>query len=206
MSDVVKSNAMKGKRFKEHWKWQRGLTSYPKSGKERTSWRQKWFSDTSRERNGKVERFRGQTVIDGSSMGPQDGKELAVGLQRRSTMTKKMSFGELVMAQSRRKQFEIWARSTFFGYATLHAAMVKPLMTKTEPRPSCISRRQLRQQTKLGSKQLEECRDLELQTRPPHPSNTPALPLRMKTAMIWTSQHPGRADSVHRSSKRSFHG
>ena len=35
-------------------------------------------------------------------------------------MTKKMSFGELVMAQCRRNQFEIRARSTFFGYATLH--------------------------------------------------------------------------------------
>ena len=78
---VVKSNEMKGKRFKEHWKWQRGLTSYPKINKESrssTSWRQKWLSDTSRERNGKVARFRGQTVIDGSSMGGS-GREAACG-------------------------------------------------------------------------------------------------------------------------------
>ena len=31
-------------------------------------------------------------------------------------------------------------------------------------------------------------------------------PPKMKTAMTWTSQRPGRADSVRRSSKRSFHG
>ena len=37
-------------------------------------------------------------------------------------------------------------------------------------------------------------------------SNTPALTLGMITAMTWTSQRPGRADSVRRSSKRSFHG
>ena len=35
-------------------------------------------------------------------------------------------------------------------------------------------RRQLRQQTKLGSKQLEDCKDQALQPRPSHPSNTPS--------------------------------
>ena len=42
-------------------------------------------------------------------------------------------------------------------------------------------RRRRRQQTKLGSKQLEDCRDQASQTRPSHPSNMPAPPLRMKT-------------------------
>ena len=73
-----------------------------------------------------------------------------------------------------------------------------------KPRQSCTFRRQLRQQTKLGSKQLEECRGQALQTRPPHPSNTRAPHLRMKTAMTWTSQRPGRADSVRRNSSAAF--
>ena len=37
------------------------------------------------------------------------------------------------------------------------------------------------------------------------PSNTPAAHLRM-TATAWTSQRPGRTDSVRRSSKRSLVG
>ena len=37
-------------------------------------------------------------------------------------------------------------------------------------------------------------------------SNTSAPHLKMKTARTWTAQHPGRADSVRRSPKRSFHG
>ena len=39
-----------------------------------------------------------------------------------------------------------------------------PLMRKIKPRQSCVFRRQLRQQTKLGSKQLEDCRDQASQT------------------------------------------
>ena len=66
---------------------------------------------------------------------------------------------------------------------------------------SCTFRRRARQQTKLGS----NCRDRASQTRPSHPSNTQAPPLKMKTATTWTSQRPGRANSVRRSSKRSFH-
>ena len=113
---VVKSNEMKGKRFKEHWKWQRGLTSYPKIGKERrssTSWRQKWLSDTSRERNGKVARFRGQTVIDGSSMGGS-GREAACGWavaqldNDEENELWRAGYGTMPA-----EQFEILARSTF---------------------------------------------------------------------------------------------
>ena len=61
-------------------------------------------------------------------------------------------------------------------------------------------------QTKLGSKQLGDCRDWTSQTRPSHPSDTQAPPPKTKTAVTWTSQRPGRADSVRGSSKRSFHG
>ena len=81
-----------------------------------------------------------------------------------------------------------------------------PLMTKIEPRQSCAFRRRRRQRKKRGSKQLEICRDLASHARQCQPSNTPAPPLRMKTARTWTSQRPGKADSVRRSSKRSFHG
>ena len=47
--------------------------------------------------------------------------------------------------------------------------------------------------------------DVEMasQTRASHPFNIQAP--QMKTAMTWTSQRPGRADSVRRSSMRSFH-
>ena len=72
----------------------------------------------------------------------------------------------------------------------------KPLMTKTEPRPSCMFKRRPRQQTKRGSKQLEGCRGPASQTRQCQASNTTAPLLKMMTAMIWTSQHPRRADSV----------
>ena len=45
------------------------------------------------------------------------------------------------------------------------------------------------------------------QTRQCQPSNIPTPPLRMMTAMTWIFLRPlGRADSVHRSSKRSFRG
>ena len=47
---------------------------------------------------------------------------------------------------------------------------------------------------------------LPSQTRQCQTSNTPAPLLNTKTVMTWTSQHPGRADSVHRSSKHTFHG
>ena len=49
------------------------------------------------------------------------------------------------------------------------------------------SRRQLRQQTKLGGTQLEDCSDMALPTRPSHPLNIPAPGLKMKTVMKWTS-------------------
>ena len=43
-------------------------------------------------------------------------------------------------------------------------------------------------------------------THPPsHPLDTQAPPPKMKPAMTWTSQRPGRAYPVRRSSKRSFH-
>ena len=71
-------------------------------------------------------------------------------------------------------------------------------------RQSCVSRREPRQRKRHGSKQLKDCRGLASQTQPSHPSNTPAPPLKMKTVRTWSSQHPGRANSVHRSSKRSF--
>ena len=63
-----------------------------------------------------------------------------------------------------------------------------------------------RQQTRRGSKPLEVCKDPASLTRPYQTSNIPTLPLRTKTAMTWTSQRPGRGNSMHRSSKRSFHG
>ena len=68
-----------------------------------------------------------------------------------------------------------------------------------------VQKTQPRWQTKPGSKQLEDCTDWASQTRPSHPSNTPAPPPKMKTATTWTSQRPGRADSMRRSFKRSFH-
>ena len=80
------------------------------------------------------------------------------------------------------------------------------LTVMSKERRSCMFRRQPRQQTKLGSKQLEDCRDQASQTRPSHPSNIAPPPPKMKTAMTWTSQRPGRAGSVRRSSKRSFRG
>ena len=46
-----------------------------------------------------------------------------------------------------------------------------------------LFRRQPRQQTKLGSKQLEDYRDRASQTGPSHPLNTQALPPKMRTAM-----------------------
>ena len=65
-----------------------------------------------------------------------------------------------------------------------------PLMTKIKPRRSCTFSKRLRQQTKLGSKPLEDCRGQASQTRPSHPSDIPAPPLKMKTVMIWTSHTP----------------
>ena len=44
----------------------------------------------------------------------------------------------------------------------------------------------------------------ESQARPLPPWDILAPPLRMMTVMTWTSRRPGRADSVRRSSKRSF--
>ena len=69
----------------------------------------------------------------------------------------------------------------------------------------CVFRRQPRQQTKLGSNQFGDCTDRASQTRPSHPWDIPAPPLKRSTAMTWTSQCPARAVSVGRSSKRSFH-
>ena len=43
------------------------------------------------------------------------------------------------------------------------------------------------------------------QTQPLHLWNIPAPPATRKTAVTWTSQRPGGAVSVRRSSKRSFH-
>ena len=64
-----------------------------------------------------------------------------------------------------------------------------------------------RRQTKPGSKPSRDCRDRVPQTRPPHPWNAPAPPPKRRTPMTWTSQRrAGRAVSVGRSSKRSFHG
>ena len=51
-----------------------------------------------------------------------------------------------------------------------------PLMVKINPRQSCMFRRRLRQQTKLGSEQLEDCREQTSQTRPSHPSTQLRLP------------------------------
>ena len=75
-----------------------------------------------------------------------------------------------------------------------------------KPRQSCTFRRLPRQQKWHGSDQLEDCRGLTSQTRQDQPSNTPAPPPRMKTARTCISQRPGRADSVRRRSKCSFHG
>ena len=75
------------------------------------------------------------------------------------------------------------------------------LTVMSKQRRSCMFRRQPRQQTKLGSKQL----NLASRTPPSHPLNTQALPPKMRAAMTWTSRCPGRADSVRRSSKRSSH-
>ena len=75
---------------------------------------------------------------------------------------------------------------------------------RTKPRQSCTFRRRPRQRKKRGSKQLEGCRDPASKTRQSQPSNTPVPPLKTKTVRTWTSQRPGRADSVRRSSKRSF--
>ena len=84
---------------------------------------------------------------------------------------------------------------------TATSTISAPLMKKIKPRQSCTLRRRLRQQTKLASIQYQASL-----TRPSTPSNTPALPLRLETAMTWTSQRPGRAVSVRRSSKRRFSG
>ena len=80
-----------------------------------------------------------------------------------------------------------------------------PLMTKTEPRQSCTFRKRPRQLKKRGSKQSGSIMGPASQTRQCQTSSTPTPPRRMKTVRTWTSQHPGKADSVHRSSKRSFH-
>ena len=52
---------------------------------------------------------------------------------------------------------------------------------------------------------IRACKDPASQTRQYQPSNIPAPPLKMITVRTWTSQRPGRADSVRCSSKRSFH-
>ena len=50
--------------------------------------------------------------------------------------------------------------------------------------------KQPRWQTKPGSKQLGDCRDLASQTRPSHPLNIPAPPPKRRTATSWISQRP----------------
>ena len=77
--------------------------------------------------------------------------------------------------------------------------------TVSKQRRSCMFRRQLRQQTKPGCKLSRDRRDHAPQTRTLHPWSSPAPPLKSRTAMTWTSRRPGRAVSVGRSSKRSFH-
>ena len=47
------------------------------------------------------------------------------------------------------------------------------LTMMSKPRQSCMFRRQLRQQTKLGSKPSRDCRDRASQTRPLHPLDIP---------------------------------
>ena len=80
-------------------------------------------------------------------------------------------------------------------------------MMKTEPLPSYTFREQLRQGTKHGSEQLKDTTDPPSRTRQYQRSNRAARPLEMTTMMMWNSLLLlGRADSVHRSSKRSFHG
>ena len=78
--------------------------------------------------------------------------------------------------------------------------------TKTEPRQSCMFRKRPGQQRKRGSKQSGSIMGPASQTRQCQTSNIPAPPLKMTTVRIWTSQRTGRADSMHRRSKRSFHG
>ena len=64
-----------------------------------------------------------------------------------------------------------------------------------------------RQQTERGSKQLKGPTGPSLRTRQCQNSNIPVRPLQMTTMIMWISLRPlGRADSVHRSSKGSFHG
>ena len=81
----------------------------------------------------------------------------------------------------------------------------EPLMMKIKPRQSCTFRWRPRQQTRLGSKQLGDCTGQASRARQSQPSNTTAPLLKKKTVTTWTSQRPGRAGSVRRSSMRSFH-
>ena len=62
----------------------------------------------------------------------------------------------------------------------------------------------LRKQTKPNCKLSRDSMDWA-PARPLHPWNIPAPSSKRKTVTTWTSQRHGKADSVRRSSKRSFH-
>ena len=62
--------------------------------------------------------------------------------------------------------------------------------TMSKQRQSCVFRKQHRQQTKPGCKLFRDSRDQAPQTRPLHPWNIPAPPLKSRTATTWTSQRP----------------
>ena len=80
-------------------------------------------------------------------------------------------------------------------------------MTETEPQPSCMFKRRPRQQTKRGNKRSTGTPGPALRTQQCRNSNIPFRLLKMMTAKIWIfPPRLGRADSVDRSSKRSFHG
>ena len=80
-------------------------------------------------------------------------------------------------------------------------------MTETEPQPSCMFKRRPRQQTKRGNKRSTGTPGAALRTQQCRNSNIPFRLLKMMTAKIWIfPPRLGRADSVDRSSKRSFHG
>ena len=80
-------------------------------------------------------------------------------------------------------------------------------MTKNKPRQSCMFRRQLRQQTKLGSRRSWRTAGTRRHKRPTiafleHPGSAP----QDEDSENMDFSAPGRAGPVRRSSKRSFHG
>ena len=82
----------------------------------------------------------------------------------------------------------------------------KPSMAKTKLLPSSMFKKRPWQQTRHGSKQLTGITGPSLRTRQCQNSNIPVRPLKMTTVMIWIFLLSlGRADSVHRSTKRIFH-